>query len=165
MVNLKKVGILALVVLAVQLALSAWFYPIFQKSTTTFFSIQPSTGIGGVQVGDKVLGYLTGYIPFDLSNWETYIAMYLGAFALVFAGLWLYDTKFVRSSLYTGRSLSGRIFAILMYGHFVLYLVLLLMKFSVPGIAWSLLIGLSINLVLLSMVVAFLSTKLGWPKI
>lgn len=165
MPRLQKVGALALAVLIVQIVLSKWVYPMFEKTTTTFFSIEPSTGIGGQAVGNKVLGYLTGYIPFDLTNWAGYIAMYIGAFALVWAGLWLYDTKFVRSNLYTGKSLGGRIFAILLYGHAILYVVLLLMQFKVPGIAWSLLIGLAVNLVAVSLVVGWSAKKLNFPRI
>jgi hypothetical protein len=158
--QLKKIGMLALAVLLVQLVLSQWIYPLIEKSTTTLFSIEPSTGIGGTQIGDKVLGYLTGYIPFDLTSWLTYIAMYIGAFVLIWAGLFLYDTSFVRNNLYTGKSLGGRIFAILLYGHFVLYLVLLIMKFNVPGIAINLLIGLGVNLILVSMLVSLLANKI-----
>lgn len=165
MPKLVKVISLALAVLIVQLVLSAYFYPMIERTTTTMFSIEPVTGIGGTQVGDKILGYLTGFIPFDFSNWTIYLAMFIGAFVLIYAGLFLYDTSFVRNSLYTGRSLSGRIFAILLYGHFVLYLVLLLMKFNVPNIAWNLLIGLSINLLLVGGVVGLLAKQFGWPKI
>lgn len=165
MPKLQRIGVFALAVLLAQIILSRFVYPIFERTTTTFFSIQPQTGIGGTQVGDKVLGYLTGYIPFDLSNFMVYIAMYIGVFALIWAGLWIYDTSFVRNSLYTGRSLSGRIFAILLYGHAILYAVLWIMKSAVPGIGWSLLIGLSINLFLVAGLVAFSANKLGWPKI
>jgi hypothetical protein len=163
--KLSKVVSLSLAVLLVQLLLSAFLYPMIEKTTTTLFSIEPTTGIGGVQVGDKVLGYLTGYIPFDLSNWLVYLSMFIGVFVLIYAGLFLYDSKFVRSNLYTGRNLAGRIFAILLYGHVVLYAVLLIMKFNVPSIAINLLIGLGVNLLLVGLIVGQLATRMGWPKI
>lgn len=170
-VQLKKVAILSAAVLVVQILLSKFVYPLLQKSTTTLFAIgpysdiNPTSGIGGQAVGNKVLGYLTGYIPFDIANISVYIAMFIGVFVLIFAGMWLYDTSFVRSNLYTGKNLSGRIFAILLYGHAVLYLVLLLMKWSVPNIALNLLIGLGINLILVSTLVAFSAAKLNFPRI
>lgn len=166
MPNAKKVGLLALAVVLAQLILSKGLYPLIGKSTQTIFAISdisPVSGIGGTQIGDKVLGYLTGYIPFDITDLRLIMAVYIGAFALVWAGFWLYEQRKV--PLWQGRNLTQRIFAILLYGHFVLYVLLLLLKWQVPGIAINLLIGLVVNLILLATLVTISANKLNFPRI
>ena len=58
-----------------------------------------------------------------------------------------------------------RIFAILLYGHVVLYVLLLALKWNIPGIAINLLIGLVINLLLISAIVTFSADKLKFPRV
>ena len=163
MPNVKKVGMLSFAVLLAQLILTKGLYPLIGQDTQTMFSISPATGIGGTQIGDTVLGYLSGFTSFDLTNFGALLAIYIGAFVLVGAGFWLYEQRNVR--LPQGRNLVGRLFYILLYGHVVLYAVLFAMKFQVPGIALNLLIGLSINLLLLSGIVTFAADKLKWPRV
>lgn len=167
MPNFKKVGILSAAVLIAQLILTKLLYPVIGKTTQTVFAIgeniSPVSGVGGQQIGDKVLGYLSGYIPFDITNFAIWIAMYIGALALVFAGMFLYEQKTVR--LWQGKNLTQRIFAILLYGHIVLYIVLLALKWSVPGIAVNLLIGLAVNLLLVATLVTLSADKLKFPRI
>jgi hypothetical protein len=169
MQNLKKVGLLSAAVLVAQLILTKFLYPIIGKSTETVFAIggniNPVSGIGGTQLGDKALGYLTGYIPLPLSMefiW-VYLAMAIGVFALIYAGMFLYEQRTIR--LWQGRNLTQRIFAILLYGHVVLYALLLALKWSVPGIAVNLLIGLAVNLLLVATLVTLSASKLNFPKI
>lgn len=167
MPKISKVSLLALAVLLFQMVLTKFLYPIIGKTTQTVFAIgeniSPVSGIGGQQIGDKVLGYLSGYIPFDITNFAVWIAMYLGVLALVFAGMYIYEQKIVR--VWTGKNLTQRLFAILLYGHVVLYVLLLVMKWSVPGIAVNLLIGLGVNLLLLATLVALSADKIGFPRI
>lgn len=163
MPNLKKVGTLSLAVLLAQLILSKWLYPIIGKQTQTLFSINPVSGIGGTQVGDSIIGYLSGFIPFELTNFGVIAAMYIGAFVLVYAGFWLYEQKSV--PLWKGRNLTQRLFAILLYGHLVLGAVLWALKYQVPGIGINLLIGLAVNLVLVATLVTISADKLKWPRV
>ena len=166
MPNIKKVGVLSFAAILAQLVLTKGLYPLIGRDTQQLFSIggiNPATGIGGTKVGDAVLGYLSGYIPFDLTNFAVLIAMYIGAFALVWAGFWLYEQNYVK--LWKGRNLTQRIFAILLYGHVVLYAVLLFLKWSVPGIAVNLLIGLVVNLLLVSTLVTLSANKLKFPRV
>jgi len=167
MPNFKKVGILSAAVLVAQIALTKVLYPVIGKTTQTVFAIgeniSPVSGIGGTQLGDKVLGYLSGYIPFDITNFGVWIAIYLGVLALIFAGMFLYEQKYVR--LWQGKNLTQRIFAILLYGHIVLYGVLMALKWNVPGIAVNLLIGLGVNLLLVATLVTLSADKLKFPRI
>jgi hypothetical protein len=163
MPNLKKVGILSLAVLIAQLILTKGLYPLIGVKTQTMFSISPATGVGGTKVGDTVLGYLSGYLPFQIADVGVLLAMYIGTFALVFAGFWLYEQKYVK--LWKGKNLTQRLFAILLYGHAVLYVVLLALKWGVPGIGVNLLIGLVINLLLVSALVTISAAKLKFPRV
>jgi len=163
MPNFKKVGILSFAVLIAQLILTKGLYPIIGKGTETMFAITPASGIGGTQIGNTVLSYLSGFTPFDLMNFGVLVAMYIGTFALVLAGFWLYEQRYVK--LWKGKNLTERIFAILLYGHAVLYAVLLLLKWQVPGIALNLVIGLGINLLLVAAIVTISADKLKWPRI
>lgn len=163
MPNIKKVGILTLAVVLAQLILTKGLYPIIGKNTQTLFSINPVSGIGGTQVGDTILSYLSGFTPFDLTNFGVLAAIYIGAFVLIWAGFWLYEQRNIK--LWQGRNLTQRLFAILLYGHAVLYVALLVMKWQVPGIALNLLIGLVVNLLLVSAIVTISADKLKWPRI
>jgi len=162
-INLKSVALLAFAALIAQVVIT-WLYSlIFKIQTTQMFSISiptPATGIGGQMLGNKILGYLSGIIPVDFSF--TYlIAMYIGAFALVYAGMWIYELDFA----FKGNNLSQRLFAILAYGHIILFAALYLLKMSVPGIALNLLIGLAINLILVSALITFSAKKFNFPRI
>ena len=163
MPSLKKVGLLSLAVLAAQIILTKGLYPLIGKSTQTMFAIEPVSGIGGTQVGNSVLGYLTGFTHFDLANIGIWIAMAIGVFVLIYIGFWLYEQNYVK--LWRGTNLTQRIFAILLYGHVVLYAVLLAMKWQVVGIALNLLIGLVVNLTLVATIVTFSAKKLNFPRI
>lgn len=167
MPNLKKSAILAGAVLAAQLILTKLLYPVIGKTTQTVFAIgsniNPVSGIGGTQVGDNILGYLSGYLPFSLASFGVWIAMLIGAFVLVYAGMVLYEQKYIR--LWQGKNLTQRLFAMLLYGHVVLYVLLLVLKWNVPGIAVNLLIGLAVNLLLVSTLVTLSANKLNFPRI
>lgn len=164
MPNIKKVAMLSVAALAVQVVLSKWIYPLIGKSTQQLYAIEPSTGIGGRVIGDKVLGYLSGYLPFDITNISVILAMFIGTFVLLWAGLALYENRTVKVP--QGRNLTGRLFYILAYGHILLYLVLLLLKMgTVPGIGINLLIGLGLNLLLVSALVSLSAKYLNFPRI
>jgi len=166
MPNIRKVLMLSVAAFVAQMILTMLLYPVIGKTTQTVFAIgqgiNPVSGIGGQQIGDKLLGYLSGYIPFG-ANLTIWLAIAIGMFALIYAGMWLYEQKTVR--LWQGKNLTQRLFAILLYGHVVLYAVLLVLKWSVPGIAVNLLIGLAINLLLVATLVTLSADKLNFPKI
>ena len=157
MPNFKKVLTLSFAALLAQFILTKGLYPLLNLSTQTVFSINPVSGVGGTQIGDSILGYLSGYIPFNLSNFSVWIAMFIGAFSLVYAGFWLYEQKYVK--LWKGKNITQRLIAILLYGHVLLFAVLWLLKMSVPAIAFNLLIGLAINYAIVAIVVSGLATK------
>lgn len=163
MVKLQKVGVLALAALLAQLVLTKGLYPLIEANAKQLFAIQPATGIGGTQVGNTILGYLSGYLSFNLTNIGTLALMYIGAFVLVWAGFWLYEQRIV--PLWQGRNLTQRLFAILLYGHIVLYAFLLVLKHSVPGIYINLLVGLAINLALVALLVTISANKLKFPRV
>ena len=167
MLNFKKIGLLSIAVLIAQLLLTKFLYPIIGKSTLTVFAIgeniQPVSGIGGTQIGDKIIGYLSGYIPLDITNVSIWIAMYIGVFALLYIGVFLYEQKAIR--LWQGKNLPQRLFAILLYGHIVLYVILYALKWNVPQIAMNLLIGLGVNLLLVATLIVLSAEKLKFPRI
>lgn len=163
MPNIRKVFTLSIAALLAQTILTKGIYPLMNLNTQTVFAINPVSGVGGTQIGDKVLGYLSGYIPFNLGNLSIWIAMFIGAFALIYAGFWVYEQKYVK--LWKGKNITQRLIAILLYGHILLFLVLWLLKMSVPGIAFNLLVGLAINLVGLSVIIGIGAAKFNWPRV
>lgn len=164
MPNIKKVFILSIAALIAQAILTKGLYPLLNLSTQTIFSINPVSGVGGTQVGDTLLGYLSGYIPFDNFSISVWIAMFIGIFFLIYAGFWVYESKYGRK-IFRDRNLTQRLFLILLYGHVILYAVLYALKMSVPGIALSLLIGLTANLVGLSVILALSAKYFDFPKV
>ena len=164
MPSLKKVLTLSFAALIAQAILTKGLYPLLNLSTQTMFSINPVSGIGGTQFGDSILGYLSGYMSFDLANFGVWIAMFLGSFLLVYAGFFLYEN--LRKSMpWKDKNIYQRIFAILAYGHIVLFGLLWLLKMDVPGIAFNLLVGLGINLVGLSVIIGLAADRLKWPRV
>lgn len=162
-INLKKVFTLSIAALLAQAILTKAIYPFLNLSTQTVFAINPVSGVGGTQIGDNILGYLSGYIPFDFSSFSVWIAMFIGSFLLIYAGFFLYEQKYVK--LWKGKNLTQRLIAILLYGHIILFAALWILKMNVPGIALNLLIGLGINLLGLSVIIALAADKFNWPKV
>ncbi len=162
-IRIRNIFYLSIAFLAVQLVLSKYVYPIIGKSTETMFAISPASGIGGTQVGNTMLSYLSGFTNFSFSL-PVIALMFIGAFILTFLGSFIYDSK-IGKSIAQGKNLAGRIFWILAYGHAALFVILYLLKMNTTGIAIPLLIGVFVNLVLVSMIVAFSATKLRFPKI
>lgn len=163
MPKIKKILSLSIAVLLAQAILTKAIYPFLNLSTQTVFSINPVSGVGGTQIGDSILGYLSGYIPFNFSSFSVWIAMFIGSFLLMYTGFWLYEQKTVK--LWKGKNLTQRLIAILLYGHIALYIALWFLKSNVPGIAINLLIGLAVNLIGLSVIIALASNKLKWPRV
>lgn len=163
MPNIKKVLTLSFAVLLAQAILTKAIYPVFNLNTQTLFAVTPTSGVGGTQIGDSVLGYLSGYIPFDFANFSVWIAMFLGAFVLIYAGFFLYEQKYVK--LPKGKNITQRLIAILAYGHIVLFIALWLLKMNVPGVTLDLLAGVAINLLGLSVIIGLSSEKLRWPRV
>ncbi len=160
MPQIKKIGMLSLAFLASQLILSKFLYPIIGQDTKTMFSI--GTGIGGNQVGSSIISYVSGFTNFGW-NIPVIALMFLGTFILTYLGFLIYEQRKIK--LPQGRDLTGRIFWILVYGHAALFGLLYLLKMNTPGIAVSLLIGVGINLLLVSALVTLSARKLNFPKI
>lgn len=164
--NIVKIGMFAGIVLVAQMILTQGLYPVLGRTTQTMFAIsdiQPASGVGGQQIGNKLIGYLSGYIPFDITNFSVWIAMYIGVFALVYLGMMLYEQNKVR--LWKGRNETQKLFAILLYGHIVLYAVLFALKWQVPGIGFNLLIGLGVNLLLISTLIVLVASKVKFIRV
>lgn len=161
MVKIKSAGLLALAVLIAQVIVSYLYKLFLGTSTQQLFSISPYTGIGSQVIGDKLLGYLSGIIPFTFS-WIYLISMFIGAFVLIYAGTWIYE----RNWAWKGKDLTQRLFAMLLYGHVVLYAALLLLKMgTVQALAIPLAIGLGINLALVSLLITFSAKQFNFPRI
>lgn len=152
--RMQDLGILAIAVVLIQTALSKWIYPLFNAATEQLFSITQQTVITSPTIGNKIIGFLAGIIPFDLGNFSNWIAMFLGAFIVLVIGYWVYDQKWA----WKGKNIYQRLWAILLYGTAVLYVFLLITKISVVStLALPLLIGLGINYFILAFVIASLA--------
>lgn len=165
MPNSRKIFWLSLPILAVQILLSKYVYPmIFGQTTQQLFSVQPASGIGGQVFGNKILGYLTGLVNFDLGSWMVWISMFIGTFLLLYVGVFLYEQRTVK--LWQGKNIGQRLFALLLYGHVALYVLLMVLKWgSVPGLALSLGIGLAVNLIFVSGAIVLSNKYLKFPTI
>lgn len=167
MPKIKNVAMLTVAVSIVQILLTKYLYPVIGKSTQQLYaidfnSLQPVSGINGKVVGDNLLGYLSGYIPFDITNISVLLAMFIGTFALIWLGFFIYEMDWA----WKGRNETQRLVAILLYGHVILGIVLFLLKWgTIPSIGLNLVIGLALNLLLVSTVVALSARKLKFPRV
>ena len=157
----KDLAILTIVLVGIQLLLSSVIYPLIPGVgvTQNIYSITPQTALTSPTIGNKIIGVLTGIIPFNLGNFNYWIVLFLGAFSMVLAGYFVYDQKFA----WKGKNIYQRLFAILLYGTAFIYVVLLITKWSsVSALAIPLAIGLGINYFLIAGAVVLLAkTKIG----
>jgi len=159
MKRMQELSILAIAVMLVQIGLSKYVYPFFGKTTQQLFAITPTGAVTSPTIGNKVLGYLSGIIPFDLGVFGNWVSIFIGALILLIAGYWVYDQrKIVGISIPQGKNQTQRLFAILAYGSIILYAVLLILKRdSVATLGIPLAIGVAINY----FVIAFIVTSLA----
>lgn len=143
----KDIAIFSAAVLVIQMLLTKFVYANLGFTTQYLFGISPQTALGSQTFGDKILGFITGYIPFSLGNFSAWISMFIGVFLLVSVGMYVYGLR-----RWGDRNESQRIFAILLFGHLALFLVLVLMGgASIGAIGVNLLIGLAVNLALVTL--------------
>lgn len=141
----KDLAILTVFVVAIQLLLSKVIYPLIPGVgvTQNIFSITPQTALTSTTIGDKIIGVLTGIVSFNFGDLMSWLSLFFGAFLLLFVGYWAVEQRWIP---FKGRNIYQRLFAILLYGTIVLYVVLLLTKMAdVSVIAVPLLIGVLIN--------------------
>jgi len=157
----KKIAIVALVAMLIQVGLSKWIYPIFGTTTQNLYSITPTGALTSQTLGNKLLGVLSGIVPFDLGNLAVWIAMLIGAYAVLFVGFLVYDQKWA----YKGRTETSRLWAIFLYGSMALYVLLWVSKYigystiDVSTFSISLLIGVAINYVVVAGIYVLVATK------
>jgi len=158
----KDVGMLAVFVLAVQIALTKFVYPFFGNTAQQLYSITPTTAVGSQTIGTKIIGLLSGIIPFSLGDIMNLVTMFIGVFVLLIAGYWVYEQKWA----WKGKNIYQRLFAVLLYGSAILYLVLLVTNMSaVSAIATPLLIGVGVNYLAIALVVSFAAKRLKFLRI
>lgn len=155
----KDLGLLAVVVIAAQMLLSKYIYPMFDATTQQLFAITPHTAITSPTIGNKVIGFLAGILPFSLGDFSSWLSMFIGAFVMLVVGYWAYE-KLPRK--WQGNTLTQRLFAILACGSAVLYVFLLVTKLeAVSVLAMPLLIGVAVNY----LIIAFVVTTLAKQKV
>lgn len=160
--RLQDLGILAVAIVAVQVVLSKWIYPLFGTATQQLFAITPQTAITSPTIGNKVLGLLSGIIPFELGAIGVWLAIWIGAFALLIAGYWVYDQKWA----WKGKNIYQRLWAILLYGSAALYVVLLVTKINtVAALAVPLLIGVAVNYLIIAFVITQFAKQFKFLRI
>jgi len=154
--RLQDLGILAAAVVLIQIVLSKWIYPLFGTATQQLFSITPQTALTSPTIGNKILGILSGIIPFDLGAIGVWLAIWIGAFVLLIAGYWVYEQRWA----FKGKNITQRLFAILAYGSAALYVFLLITKIeAVATLAVPLLIGIAINYAIIAVVITQLAKQ------
>lgn len=152
--RMQDLGILAIAVVLIQMLLSRFIYPLFGLTTQKLFAITPQTALTSPTIGNKILGFLSGIVAFDLGNFGVWIALFLGAFVLLILGYWIYDQRWA----WKGKNIYQRLWAILLYGSAALYVFLMITKISaVSALAFPLLIGVGINY----LIVAFIITQIA----
>jgi len=160
--RLQELSILAVTIMLIQIVLSKYVYAWFGKTTQALYSITPTTAISSPTIGNKILGILTGIIPIELGVLSNWIAIFVGALLLLIAGYWVYEKRWA----WKGRNIYQRTWAILLYGHIVLYAVLMLLKWnSVATLGFNLAIGVAVNLVAVAVVLSLLTKRLKFLRI
>jgi hypothetical protein len=144
----KNLILLSVVVVALQTILTfVYRYLPGVGTTQNLFSITPQTALTSTSIGDKLIGLLSGIIPFSFDI-MTIISMLIGTFALLTLGYIVID-KLPRSI--QGNNKFQRTGIILLLGTAILYVVLLVTKMgSVPSITTGLAIGLLVNYALIA---------------
>ena len=160
--RLQDLGILAAFVVVIQVALSKWIYPLFNSTTEQLFAITQQTAITSPTIGNKVIGVLTGIIPFELGALTIWVSMFIGAWVLLIAGYWVYSQTWA----YKGKDIYQRLWFILLYGSVALYVLLLVTKIgAVATLALPLLIGVAINYAILAFVVTTAAKRFKFLRI
>ena len=59
----KKIAIVALAAMFIQIAITKWVYPLFGTTTQNLYSITPVSSLTSATLGNKLLGILSGIIP------------------------------------------------------------------------------------------------------
>ena len=155
-------SILAIAVVAVQVVLSKWVYPLFGKATQQLFAITPQTAITSPTIGNKILSTLSGVVSFNFGDFTTWISMFLGALVLLFVGYFIYEQKWA----WQGKNMTQRLWAILLYGSVALYVFLLVTKIEmVATLALPLLIGVAVNYIVIAFVVSLLAKQFKFLRI
>jgi len=131
-INLKASAVLALPVTAAVWVVS-WLFGLLNIGTTPLFSSVPSTSVVTGTVGAKVLGVISGILPFEF-DFGTIITVYLSAIVAIIIGNFLIEQfKLPVLKKFLGMNgNAGRIASTLMWGALPVYLVLVGFKF--PGL-------------------------------
>ena len=152
----KDLGILAVAVIMVQMLLSKYIYPMFNAITQQLFAITPQTAVTSPTIGNQVIGFLSGIIPFDLGNYTVWLSMFIGAFVMLAIGYYVYDQKWA----WKGKNIYQRLWAILLYGSAVLYVFLLVTKLeAVSVLAMPMLIGVAVNYLVIALIITTLAKQ------
>jgi len=160
--RLRDLGVLAATVMVIQIVLSRWIYPLLGTTTQQLFNITPAEALASPTIGNKILVFLSGIIPFDFGGFGNWIAIFLGTFVLLIAGYWIYEQRWA----WKGKNIYQRLWAILLYGTGALYVVILITKIAeVSTIALPLLIGLGINYAIVAFAVSSLAKRLKFLRI
>ena len=162
--RIQSLAVLTTVVVLIQWLLSAVIYPFFKVQTQNLFSITPATALASPVLGDKVIGLLTGILP-AWGQFSTWLAIFFGTFAVLFAGYFVYESK-IGKTIGQGKNIYQRLWFILLYGTIVLYAFLLITKIgTVADIAIPLIIGLAINYFIIAFIVSRLARRVKMIRI
>ncbi|MFA6073985.1 MAG: hypothetical protein WC758_07760 [Candidatus Woesearchaeota archaeon] len=141
--------------------MSKFLYPlVFGQTVQNLFSITPQSALTSTSIGDKLIGFLTGLIPFNFGDVMSYVSMFIGTAILLLLGMFVYD-KLPR--VIQGNNKFQKLGVILAVGSIALYLLLLVTKMgAVASVTSGLLIGTAVNYAIVTLAVVMIAkTKLG----
>lgn len=160
--KIREIGMLSAFVVAIQIVLTKWVYPLFNGTTKQLYSINPATGVTSDTIGTKVLGLLSGIVEFSVGDLTTLVALFIGTFVLLVSGSWVYEQKWA----WKGKNVYERLWAILLYGSAILYVALLVTNIGVvSAISIPLLIGVGVNYFAIAIAVSFAAKRLKFLRI
>lgn len=160
--KIREISMLAMFVVAIQIVLTKWIYPLFNGVTQQIYSINPATGVTSDTIGMKVIGFLSGIIEFSVGDLTTLFALFIGTSVLLVSGYWVYEQKWA----WKGKNIYERLWAVLLYGSVILYVALLITNLGVvSAISVPLLIGVGVNYLAIAIVVSFAAKRLKFLRI
>lgn len=160
--RLRDVAIFTALVVAVQILLAKFVYPLLGQTVQQVYSISPATALTSQTIGNKIIALISGIFPLEQAGWMTWVGIFIGAFIAVWAGFFVYDQKWA----WHGKNQYQRIWAILFYGTAVLYAFLLVTNLAVVAtLALPLAIGLAINYAVIAVVAHLLAKQFPFLRV
>jgi len=157
----KKIATIALFAMLIQIAISTWLYPKIGTALQNLYGITPAGALTSPNIGNKIIGIFSGIIPVNLGSWQIWISMFIGTYLALYLGFAIYDSR----KVWQGKTETGRLMALFLYGSIALYVILWIARYvgvstlEIAPFSIKLLIGVAINYAIVASVYTILATK------